>query len=282
MDEEVVAHRSDGLDGFELAVGGIKNCSRFLFAMFTAMEKLQRFITDFRIFADSVATEDFNDVIERCKTVLDGFIEVKKDAIMHERTVADRFNPFFIMGVSHRETIFHSRIIGELLRPTGTHGHQDLFLHSFFKCFHLEDFVQHITDSNWLVTLEKYTQGLGFIDIYLEHKKARKVILIENKLFATDQQDQLYRYYSFAKGRGFSDEDIRLIYLTNDGKAPSNLSMDETSAETLKRLADAGVFLKRSHARHTRFWIEKCLDRAEAERLKITLEYYLETLPNEI
>lgn len=47
-----------------------------------------------------------------------------------------------------------------------------------------------------------------------------KAIIIENKIYAGDQEYQMLRYYNHSK----TYADSRLIYLSLDGKTPSNFS----------------------------------------------------------
>src|SRR5690606_23752213 len=140
--------------------------------------------------------------------------------------------------------------------------------------FGLTDFFEGTDFGGWRVTLEKYTGNAGYIDIYLKHHATGKVILIENKIFAGDQWDQLIRYYNYAQSTAKINDGIRLVYLTNDGKDPHPDSMSKESLDKLMDLAKQKIYLKRSHAEHTRRWISECLDQIVADRLKIPLEHY--------
>lgn len=91
-----------------------------------------------------------------------------------------------LRSISIKETD-HSRILGELLDPQGSHGQGNLFLHEFLKLLK----VNAPAEGVWQVSIEK-----GRIDILLRRENPASVIIIENKAnSAVDQQHQLYRYW---------------------------------------------------------------------------------------
>lgn len=127
----------------------------------------------------------------------------------------ENFNIFRILGLEAREVRTHSAFLGELLNPAGSHGLRDTFLKLFLE---LIDFPVFEASRARLVVEQHigqidadYTQG-GRIDIYLE--AAGQYILIENKIYASDQQNQLGRYQAYRPN-------ARLLYLTLDGSGPT-------------------------------------------------------------
>lgn len=127
----------------------------------------------------------------------------------------ENFNIFRILGLESREVRTHSAFLGELLNPPGSHGLRDTFLKLFLKLIDFPDFdasqarlvvEQHIGQID-----ADYTQG-GRIDIYLE--AAGQHIFIENKIYASDQQNQLGRYQAYRTN-------ARLLYLTLNGSEPT-------------------------------------------------------------
>lgn len=124
------------------------------------------------------------------------------------------FNLFKAARLESDELV-HSRIIAELLNPKGSHGQEELFLKLFIQQIGV---VKPFNYKNASVKLEFASSKIldGRIDILIidnEHNK----ILIENKIWAGDQANQLYRYYEFAKGKLAHP----IIYLTPYGKEPS-------------------------------------------------------------
>jgi len=119
----------------------------------------------------------------------------------------------------------HSKILGNLLNPKGTHGYKNLFLNNFFKIF-VPD--MEINDNDyWIITVEKE----GRYDIRIRNRDNSKIIIIENKSGdATDGKNQLYRYWfkglytaQFNRKLHGLECFAKIIYLSPaDYKAPDN------------------------------------------------------------
>jgi hypothetical protein len=115
----------------------------------------------------------------------------------------------------------HSAFIAELLDSKGSHGQKGVFLDLFIKSFCFKG--NEIDLNSCRVKVEESIGGIsndrtqgGKIDIVVADKNNHQII-IENKIYAGDQEHQLIRYYNHS-----NDADI--IYLTLDGKAPANNS----------------------------------------------------------
>ena len=70
------------------------------------------------------------------------------------------------------------------------------------------------------IDTKKYNEEIesGRIDIILEQEKpSKKAILIENKVYAKNQEKQLERYYEYCLKEYVSPENFRIIYLTQFG-----------------------------------------------------------------
>ena len=67
----------------------------------------------------------------------------------------------------------------------------------------------------------------GFIDILIEAQvpSGRLALVIENKIYASDQPRQLARYWRGLKNQGWLNEEIVLVYVTPDGHAPEQISL---------------------------------------------------------
>ena len=101
-----------------------------------------------------------------------------------------------------------------------------------------------------------------------------KAIILENKIYAKDQPQQLDNYFAALKGLGYPVKDILLVYLTLDGKDPS-----PDSFCTAKK-AKASLTLM-SYKKHIIRFLERSLTLdtvKQSSRLKNTIESYKELL----
>ena len=137
------------------------------------------------------------------------------------------FNIFSILKMETDEVATHSRFIAELINKDGTHGQKDTFLKLF---------IQHFLDKNFEFNTEKslteveysigninQTEG-GRIDILLRDNRDN-VIMIENKIYAPEQPNQLLRYRNAFKNG-------ELLYLTLYG-SESNENNEEVKYRKL-------------------------------------------------
>ena len=106
------------------------------------------------------------------------------------------FNMFRICGVNHYENT-HSAIIAELLNPQGTHSLKSELLEAFLNLIG-KDFIPDTFNPYNATVYTEYTTDKGRIDILIEDAN-QNAIIIENKIYAEDQYEQLKRYEQFAK-----------------------------------------------------------------------------------
>ena len=131
-----------------------------------------------------------------------------------------RFNIFRTCGVDHRE-VRHSAIIAEFLNPHGTHGVREAFLKSFVAQVCDSSFAEKFECERAFVKTEHSTDE-GRMDILITDQNGHAII-IENKLYAGDQWEQLKRYNAFAN-RKYDKGDYKILYLTLWGKDPEEHS----------------------------------------------------------
>ncbi len=169
----------------------------------------------------------------------------------------DNFNVFKILNLSSNEARTHSAFIAELLNPDGTHGKGNLFLIEFVNMlkekhtnshdhiiseikFNPEN-IKEVKREYWLGNKTE-SEG-GYIDILLTDENNQHII-IENKIYAGDQENQLLRYHHL-------DTKAPIVYLTLDGKIPS-----ENSIGTEKSIKDRLICI--SYESEIINWLEKC------------------------
>jgi hypothetical protein len=159
----------------------------------------------------------------------------------------DNFNIFRILKVESAEVRMHSAFLAELLNPKGSHGQKDVFLKLFVSAFcvknNLIDTLSckvKVEDDIGRISADKF-QG-GRIDVVITDKHNHQII-IENKIYAGDQDHQLTRYFNYS-----STADI--IYLTLEGKSPSENSKGDMKEEEHFRCS--------SYKHDILHWLELC------------------------
>lgn len=142
---------------------------------------------------------------------------------------------FEMIGKADSETVF-SAFLGNLINPSFHEGGQKC-LNSF--CLELLSQKGEVGfDTNNLKVIEtEYDFGKisdkpcptgGRADIYLQDGKSN-VIVIENKIYASDQKHQLLRYHNSLIADKRPNHSI--VYLTLDGKNPSSTSLGKHKPE---------------------------------------------------
>ncbi|WP_180278755.1 PDDEXK-like family protein [Janthinobacterium sp. 13] len=154
-----------------------------------------------------------------------------------------RFNLFLALRGAGDEVRLHSRFIGALLDPAYHVLGYELLI----------DFLREIEvpitgpESFSLLGLKVQVEHMG-IDLLITNAD-RQAVLIENKIFAGDQEKQLRRYYDELLARNFGPIFVR--YLTLDGHEASEDSLSGLN----KELQDKG-YQCISYAKHIRGWLE--------------------------
>jgi hypothetical protein len=166
------------------------------------------------------------------------------------------FNLFQIIRKGHEEVPLHSRFIYELLDPNGSHDmgsrFLDLFIDRVNKLHDSFDFIK----SNAKVHYENQN-----IDLLIQNHS--QAIIIENKIYAQDQPNQIYRYCDIVFNRGIKD--IYIIYLTLDGKSPSQQSLScpdvkdnyNCDPKTISNIINDRLFNCSYHT-HIKDWLRTC------------------------
>jgi len=152
------------------------------------------------------------------------YIQRKAESAKRNRKTSFQFNPLRTIPI-YEPT--HSRVLGDLLNPHGSHGQGDLFLLEFLKRIDLAD--PH--SGSWQVTIET-----GYVDICLWRSTPASVVIIENKSnWAIDRQNQLYRYWHENihrnyEGLNYADASVRgnfkIVYMApSEHKRPEPQSL---------------------------------------------------------
>lgn len=181
------------------------------------------------------------------------------DALLH-RNSGEKFNVFRVLKIQRYETRTHSPMLRELLDPRGVHGQGSMFLKLFMtECGVPESAfqVEGATVSEEYYIGPKTQNSGGRMDLLLRDRRG-KMLGIENKIDAGDEENQVERYRHFL-GRG------ELLYLTLNGRVPSNSG--DIPAGTVRCI---------SYREHVTRWLEACrCQAATAPLVRETLSQYL-------
>lgn len=202
--------------------------------------------------------------------------QVTEIRLRHEeeaRRTGENWNVFYAIGKRlYKRELLHSHFISVLLEPKNPAGKGNVFLKLFLETLAEEcegrlDIsafctrnVKIITEKDIGPITKDYESG-GRIDIFIE--KDGKQIVIENKIDAGEQQNQLYRYHK-------EYPDAALFYLTLDGK--------EATEKSLKDLRQ-DQYIRLSYRHHILKWLEKCRQitagRPEFQLLNAAIRQYI-------
>ncbi|WP_276953270.1 PD-(D/E)XK nuclease family protein [Helicobacter rodentium] len=121
---------------------------------------------------------EYKDFFEK----VSGFL---KQAEKHKSRGNNDFNPYLQMLSKNDEVRLHSRLICGFLNPLGKHYQGDVFLEEFLQCVGLKEWFGDTSNARVYKEYEN-------IDMYITNND--KHIIIENKIWAGDQDRQIERY----------------------------------------------------------------------------------------
>lgn len=160
----------------------------------------------------------------------------------------ENFNVFNILNLSTNEVRTHSAFLAELLNPKGSHNQKELFLELFVKQLGIVNFScpgARIEVEKYIGPISESKSEGGYIDIIITDTFNNSII-IENKIYAGDQEKQLLRYSNFGKNNRNS---FYLYYLTIEGKDATDFSKLGLKKEDFTNISYTSNILK---------WLESC------------------------
>ena len=187
----------------------------------------------------------------------------------------ENFNLFSILSIERYE-LKHSALIANLLDSKGSHGCGDTFLRAFFEIA-LKERTYLFEDCTLPHSYTEYYTGPiagdtgGRIDILVESKSSHYGLIIENKIYAGDQDKQLIRYDNYGK-EIFGADGYLLVYLTLYG-------YDASKESTATKSAEEVGYLRLSYAEDILRWLEQCVQLADNKPLvRESLNQYIRTI----
>lgn len=207
------------------------------------------------------------------------------DEYRNENTlIAENFNIFHILDVADYEVTTHSAMLRELLDSNGTHGQGNLFFIEFLsmlaekgiipkddiKSYSTKTFDDYICEAERSV-------DTGRIDIIIERLAGDFpfCIIIENKVWAEDQEKQIERYWQELEKKNLPDTQKKILYLSLDGKLPSEWSLN---SQVKAGLEAKKVLHCLSYKQDIRQWHENVLPEVKSEKVKFAILQYIDVI----
>ncbi len=193
-----------------------------------------------------------------------GIINELLNKLKEQKSSEHDYNILTVLGVDDKEVRL-CRLIGDLLDPNGAHG---------LGCMPLERFLDQLRIlgrfkgdlNNAYVVLEDVIDSNRRVDIAIYI--GNSVIPIEAKIYAGDQDSQLFDYYNYYSNSG--KEIDKIYYLTPLVKEPS-----ENSRESLKKTQYANI----SFDKTIKDWLGSILEKGiEDIRVKSLIEQFIEVI----
>ncbi|MCV3442496.1 PD-(D/E)XK nuclease family protein [Campylobacter sp. IFREMER_LSEM_CL1097] len=195
------------------------------------------------------------------------------------------YNPLLKVLPAHDEVNLHSGILKSLLDPSENHEQEKLFLDLFLEKIGLKEWFGESDD---VKVLKEYKN----IDIYIHN--GTKHIILENKIWAKDQHQQIARYIEILnKEENVSYKDIKnieniaVIYLTLDGRKPSKDSLDEWKIDNdelfLKKGDDKVLYKQIFYKNEILPWLKSSQEKVKNLcSLSQAIEFYKDAINNVI
>ena len=171
-----------------------------------------------------------------------------------QKITGEGYNLLSLLKMGHYEVKTHSPVIADLLNPVGTHGQGPIFLELFLKSYIREKAPTFMSDAS-LVTVQKEkhigivdedTATGGRIDIHLQSSSSSKeVLVIENKIYASEGHQQLERYQNYAEK--WTEDKRQIVFLTLLDEEPQTAKNNDTSA-----------LICLTYEKHIIQWLELC------------------------
>lgn len=216
---------------------------------------------------------------------LQGVIKFESE---RKKITAEDFNIFNILGISHMEVSTHSRFISNLLDPCGSHYQGNIFLELFMRKIGIEDF--NYADAS--IEVEKSENKYGRFDIFITDDK-NWTIIIENKIHAGSQEEQLGRYIKYLKETS-KTKNKKLLYLTlanefdndshcNEDYSPgigiSQREKDFLKSQGVKTVDDIKLYKHITYSKDILDWlIDSQKEAVSLPRIREVIEQYIQII----
>ena len=223
---------------------------------------------------DSLQIREF---ASQLKPIID-FVDKKQLEQQSKRERGELFNVFEAFRIDHSELAWSS-FLATLLDPNGCHGCGDVFLKAFpfLPTGFDHTKVTEITPEKGIGKLDKVNkESGGRIDIFVQDTNGNTLI-IENKIYAGDQENQLYRYWKHAVSGKDNITNFQLVYLTLNGHKPSPFSTENEKKSIIKDTD----YICMSYSQDIKRWLETCLKEISGKtKVAEIIKQFIKTIEN--
>jgi len=185
-------------------------------------------------------------------------------------------NLLTLLFAVHDEVRLHTPLLGWLLDPKGDHGLREEPLSRFLSMLEIDDAGADYAQ----VWRERSFPGHGRVDLMIRLPGC--CLVIENKLYAADQEAQLWRYQQVLAAEAVPPVTSHLFYLTLDGCEPSPISVSAPSGSGDMPGLEEGSYQCISYETEIHSWLTGLLewtsDKQEKGRIHHILTQYNEVL----
>lgn len=174
------------------------------------------------------------------KSTIKNILEKLKDKKLSPTNFSSD-NVLYLLGIHYNEVVI-CRLIKAIIEPNGFHGLGnkpfELFMQNVIGVGEFE-----IGNGRTEIVLEEQIDNNRRIDIaiyYTNNDEVNAQVFvypIEVKIWAKDQDRQLYDYYNYYKHKPDKTKIKKIYYLTPDGHDPSDLSIGELDKEKIRKLS---------------------------------------------
>jgi hypothetical protein len=229
-------------------------------------------------------SKEINNLLQQVSLIVKNYDKIAE-------ITGEKYNVFNILGLGNDE-LSHSAILTNLLNAKGSHGQGAVFLELFIEILFDRLNTSSFSDNEGKSILfnEKKINSLnqfdiqsskalkekdlgpidwakstgGRIDIIISDNKSN--IIIENKIYALDQEQQLVRYKNY-------DVNAPIFYLNLFGDNPDEKSIKDNDGNIMKLNEDFFII---SYKNEIVEWLHKCVEKVVNKPfLRETLNQYL-------
>lgn len=222
-----------------------------------------------------------NEQLKKYDLLLKNFSPFLLEIEEEKRINAASYNIFSVLKIEFYEAKVHTPFLANLLDIEESHCQGDLFFNFFIKRFIPlnKQILFSSYDKDYLYCMEERRFKDSQPDIYIKHEhpdsNKRFAIIIENKIFAGDQEMQIKKYYDLLKSDKFTDEQILIFYLKPIHAEPSEYSLPK---ELKEYLISQNILLCIDYIDDIKNWLIESKEEIRAVRLNNIIEHYLDNL----